>query len=122
MQNELPTLTLENIGGEGVAKELVDKEIERVLANIMDAGTKATSKREINVKIVFEPSKDREGGSVSLQVQTKLAHAQGYASAMFIGMRRGVPVATTFNPAQQQLAFDKESELTKIPREEEATG
>ena len=48
------TLTLSNFG-EGAVNEIFDRELQRVLKDIMDPNTEATAQREVNLKIIIKP-------------------------------------------------------------------
>lgn len=53
----------------GSIAEVVDREVDRVICNVMDANTKATAKRKIVLTLTFEPDETR--GRLDLDVQAK---------------------------------------------------
>lgn len=56
----------------GIA-EVVDREVDRVICNIMDPSTKATAKRKIVLTMVFEPDEYRERLDMDVQAKATLA-------------------------------------------------
>lgn len=102
-------ITLENIGN-GAAKELFQRALDEVLANIADPNTKADQKREISLKVSIVPTESRDGaresGGFEIQVQTKLAGPKPAGGTMYFGTVRGAWVAVQQNPKQAGL-FDE---------------
>ena len=56
----------------GIA-EVVDREVDRVICNIMDPSTKATAKRKIVLTMVFEPDEYRQRLDMDVQAKSTLA-------------------------------------------------
>lgn len=101
MTNE--TVTLQNLGG-GAAAEQFNHELNRVLENIMDHNTKATTPREITLKIKIKPDDDRELADLEIHCSSKLATVKPYPTQIYIGVQRGGEVvATEYNPKQLRL-------------------
>lgn len=80
--------TLENIA-DGVAKELFAHELDKVMANIADVNTAATSKRQITLVFEFTPDEAREEVRVSVNSKSKLAQVKGYVKTLFSGKQDG---------------------------------
>lgn len=53
----------------GGIEEVVNREVDRVICNVMDPSTKATAKRKIVLTLTFEP--DETQGRLDLDVQAK---------------------------------------------------
>lgn len=104
---ELPILDLNTLGG-GAAFELFQAELERVLENVLDPNTEATDKREVQLVVTIKPTAERTEGVVLVRAKSKLAATRGAGGTIFVGRKRGQAVATTFNPKQQQFAWDAE--------------
>lgn len=111
---KFPVLTLANLG-HGAAAEQFEMELAKVIENIKDANTEATTKRSIRLEIEFKPSENRGECALSIQASSKLAPFNSAGANIFIGYRAGKPVATSFNIAQQQLDFDRESAPRALP-------
>lgn len=104
---ELPLLDLHTIGG-GAAFELFQAELERVLENILDPNTEATDKREVHLIVTVKPTSERDEGVILCRAKSKLAPTHGAGGTIFVGRRKGKATATTFNPRQMQIQWDKE--------------
>lgn len=86
-------LTLSNLG-QGAAEELFKEELRRVLANILDPNTKATTVRSIQLKLTFKPNDDRDAANMVIAVDSKLAPVKPFDSTIDIGQVVGTPVAS----------------------------
>lgn len=53
----------------GGIEEVVNREVDRVISNVLDLNTKATAKRKIVLTLTFEPDETR--GRLDLDVQAK---------------------------------------------------
>ncbi len=100
MKNE--TVSISNLG-DGALAELFDRELARVLENISDVNTESTAKREITLKVNFQPDVDRETSQVSIVATAKLAGSVGVSTRVYIGTRGGEKVAVEFDPKQLNL-------------------
>lgn len=77
-------MTLANMCGGGV-QEYIDRALAKVSDNILDINTEAKKKREITVRIIFEPNKDdREDVAVKVKTSVKLAPETGIDTQLFI--------------------------------------
>lgn len=107
-------ITLDNIAG-GALHELFEQEFQRVLANILDPNTPAEAKRSIRIDLTLEPNEHRTACHHHIEVSSKLAPFNGAAGLMFVGRRRGAPVAVVNNMEQTQLRWDAESAPKSLP-------
>lgn len=95
-------VALETLGF-GAAAEMFQAELEKVVFNIADPNTKPELKRNITLKLVVKPTKDRSMCAVEIHCDSKLAPVLPFESTMFVGVEHGVAVASEYNPQQQQL-------------------
>ena len=96
-------VSLNNLG-EGAAVELFDLELHRVLDNIQDVNTKATTKRVITLKVTIQPDEDRNFGVTEIACISKLAAVKPYPTQLVFGQESpGKFVATEYNPKQSDL-------------------
>lgn len=100
-------VSLETLGF-GAAAEMFQAELEKVVFNIQDPNTKPELKRNITLKLVIKPTKDRSMCAVEIHCDSKLAPALPFESTMFVGVEHGVAVASEDNPQQQQLSSKPE--------------
>lgn len=102
-------VTLDNIGN-GAAKELFQRALDEVLANIADPNTEAEKKREIKLSVAILPVESRDGarehGAFEIRVETKLVGPKPAGGTMYFGTVRGSYVAVQQNPRQAGL-FDE---------------
>lgn len=64
--------------------ERVDYEMPKILANILDANTKATAKRKLTITMEFAPDDDRESVVVNFTVKAALAPANPLRTTLYI--------------------------------------
>jgi hypothetical protein len=102
MKKDRELVSLENLGA-GAAAELFQLELDRVLENIQDPNTKATTIREITLKIKIKPDEDRDYGAVSIACTAKLSPVNPYPTQLVFGIENGKAVATEYNPKQSDL-------------------
>lgn len=103
-------VTLDSLG-HGAALEMFQYEFERVLDNILDPNTKATTGRSVTLTVNIKPDQDRAFGSTVIEVKSKLAPVRGVTTGIYIGRRAGQAVASERDT--RQLAFD-EANVTNI--------
>lgn len=70
---------------QGAIMEACNVEVTKVMENILDPNTSATKKREVNIKLTFEPSADRSQVNVSAQSQAKLQPCNAVQTALYCG-------------------------------------
>jgi hypothetical protein len=92
--------------GDGVLQELFDRELERVLADILDLNTKPEEIRTINIKIAIKPDAARGFGMVGMSVASSLGKPKPVGAQIFFGRKEGKPFAVENVPKQSEM-FDK---------------
>lgn len=111
-------VSLATLGG-GVAVELFDFELDRVLENIADESTDPEAPREITLKVTFKPSADRRSVARKIKVvANKLAGPEVQPGTIYVGRRHGVLVAVEYDPAQADL-FDPDRGADVVPIKQE---
>lgn len=106
-------VTLASIGN-GAAMELFDHELARVLANVADPNTSAKSKRGITIKVVIQPSEDRDVGYATVEVTSKLAGVKPVDTKMYFGKKDGKLLAVQNNISQPSIFDDGKSNVTPL--------
>lgn len=107
---EFQEMKLETLGG-GAAAEMFNAEIENMILNIADPNTDPEAVREITLKVSVKPQATRDKAIVGIQVKTKFAPANPFATMIFIGMDNGIMKAVESNPQQPELPFDNIQQL-----------
>lgn len=69
----------------GAIKERVDYEMGKVITNILDPNTKATSKRRVVVTIDLVPDSKREGIHISATSTSKLVPTDPVETSLYVG-------------------------------------
>lgn len=72
----------------GIA-EVVDREVDRVICNVMDPSTKPTAKRKIVLTMTFEPDEYRQRLDMDVQARSTLAPVAPIKTALCITKGRG---------------------------------
>jgi hypothetical protein len=98
-------VTLYTIGN-GVLGELFDRELERVVADILDLNSEAEAKRSISIKVNIAPDANRNFGMVGIEVASTLGKPKPVGTQMFFGRKNGKIIAVENVPQQSEL-FDK---------------
>lgn len=70
---------------QGAIMEACNVEVGKVMENIYDINTPATKKREVTIKVVFEPSADRQQINISAQSSCKLQPNNPVQTALYGG-------------------------------------
>lgn len=101
-------VTLDTLAG-GAARELWQREWERVLENIMDPNTDPKAARAVTLTVTVKPDEDRQAVVVSIDAKSKLVHAKPHTRRLFVGHIGDQPVAVdhvqyTHFPAEQPAA------------------
>lgn len=89
----LSTLGGRDINGQSGAEELFQEMLQEVLKNVARLDAPATAKREIIMKIIFEPDADRSCGIVEVQAQVKLATLNSAHGKLAFGVQFGKQIA-----------------------------
>lgn len=99
---------------QGAAPELWEDACHEVLENIADVNRDPKAKREILLKVTFEPSEDRETLVTTVDVVTKLAPRKGHAAAAYLARRKGELVAVTYDVRQRDMFAGEDAEDTSV--------
>lgn len=102
---ELTAVTLDNIGG-GVAPELFQNELKRVLGNIADPNTSTKEARKITLEFTFQPNESRATSIIQVKCASKLAGAEPHSVAIHIVKQNGRLMAFGHDPRQLDLMQD----------------
>lgn len=73
----------------GGIEEVVNREVDRVICNVMDPSTKATAKRKIVLTLTFEPDETRGRLDLDVQAKSTLAPIVPIKTALCITKGRG---------------------------------
>src|SRR6185437_6852436 len=94
---------IETIAG-GAIPELFRERLLSVIANIDDLNCEAKAKREITVKVTFEPDATRQMVAVKVSLGSKLAAPKKAEGAVFlVHKRNGELIAVENNVHQPEL-------------------
>lgn len=99
--------------GNGALAELFEIELSRVMENISDINTDPEAKREITIKLKFEPTKDRRVADIGIACSSKLAAAVGARTRFYFGTKGGRFVAVEEDPKQPGM-FDDEQQAPRL--------
>jgi hypothetical protein len=91
--------------GNGVLGELFDRELERVVSDILDLNSVATEVRSISIKVAIKPDENRNFGMVGITVQSSLGKPKPVGTQMFFGRKNGKIIAVENMPKQEEM-FD----------------
>lgn len=86
-RNAKSSINLEKLAN-GAFTEKLNEALAQVAENIQNPNTDASTKRGITVNIKFQPSKNREMVSTTIQVTTKLAATEAIETQMVMGTNR----------------------------------
>lgn len=98
---------------DGVAIELFDYELQRVLENIKDPNT-SDKTREVNLKMIVRPSKDRTIGEVEIYCVSKLASLVPAEVRITIDKSLSGKVTAAEMNTNRTLPFPEGSNVTAI--------
>lgn len=82
MEQDFRTSLIDMAGGG--FKEVIDYEVSKVVDNIMDVNTKATSKRKVTVTMEFLPDDSRQNVRVATTVKTALATVNPVTTTLYV--------------------------------------
>ena len=99
-------MSYENLA-HGALAEQVDIEIGKILANVEDPNVPWKPKRELTIKVSFNPNEDRGRCAISIAVSTKMPGLKGIDSDCFITRVRDKLVAFERDDPRQQGLFDE---------------
>jgi hypothetical protein len=110
-----PTMNLGNLCGGDILR-VADTTLDKILKNIVDIQTPAEQKREMIIKVKFEPAENRELGTVSFTCEAKLASVKPSKGNFFIARRTDGSVRGYARDPKQTELFAAEKPLTPQPQ------
>ncbi|HEM2792135.1 TPA: hypothetical protein U0603_000210 [Streptococcus suis] len=98
--------------GEGGLQEKVDKELEKVLDNILDPNTDSKPARKLVITLTMKADDSREVINTSMDVKSTLAPQLGVATVVLAGRKDGKIHANELkSSAPGQMYFDDAAQL-----------
>ena len=107
-------ISLSNLG-DGAANELFERELDRVLKDILDPNTEASAQREINLKLIFKQDDERDLGATGIKVSSKLAGSRVFVTRVAFGRDKAGHVEAREIFSGQQTLFGDNGEEKVIP-------
>lgn len=80
----MKTFDLQEVAG-GALQEKINRELQKVLNNMMDPNTPWKNKRQITIKMTLEQNEDRDDCKADIQVETKLAPVKSIETRFSLG-------------------------------------
>ena len=99
----------------GGIEEVVNREVDRVICNVMDPSTKATAKRKIVLTLTFEPDETRGRLDLDVQAKSTLAPIVPIKTALCITKGRGGELLMAEMMPQVPGQIDMDGEETPEP-------
>lgn len=108
---------------EGAVQEKVDREVKRIVENIIDPNTEFKPKRKLTIDITFESDESRQVINTTAEVKTKLAPPVPVATTLLAGrnqntgfiqaaeLKSSIPGQTFFDPNDSRLKTDTGEEI-----------
>ncbi len=98
-------VTLNNIA-RGIAPQLFDRELDKVLDNIADTRTSAIKQRKVTLEFIFKPDQERHTVEVEVKAKSTLAEGSGVKGLVFASLDedQGIRLITLSDPKQLTLA------------------
>lgn len=96
-------VSLHNLGA-GAAMEKFDRELSRVLENIVDPNTRPKKPRKVTLELQLTPNEDRTAANVRIEVRSSLAPPRGVDTRFFLGLSGERVVAVESNPKQMDFS------------------
>lgn len=91
----------------GTLPDLVQRELEKAIANVLDVNTPWKKKREVTLKLVLTTDENRDSIRVEAVTGSKLAPFHGETGVVYAAQQRGgAVVAVVFDVTQETLPFD----------------
>ena len=110
-------VSLINLNG-GLALDLFDDALEKVLKNCLDPNTKAEAARSLILEFKITPDKQREQTDVEITARLKTAAPVALKTRFFRGIKDGRYVAYETDPRQKSLFPEQETPDNVTPIEE----
>lgn len=84
MTNKTIKLDLSQIGDGGL-QEKVDKELEKVIANILDPNTEAKTARKLVITLTMKSDDTRQTVATAMEIKSTLAPQKAVATTILVG-------------------------------------
>ena len=88
---------------DGAAKDLFQRALNDVLANIQDVNTDPEASRKIALIFTFHPGEDRSSSTLALECKTKLVGVSSIGGSLYITKEHGIRKAYTSSARQEPL-------------------
>lgn len=98
--------TLSNVA-RGMAPELFNREMEKILANIKDTRTSTVKTRKITMEFIIIPDQERHNLSIEVKAKSTLAEGTGAKGFMFASLSEDDGVIATLNDVTQLSLADQ---------------
>lgn len=102
MSDKTIKLDLSQIGDGGL-QEKVDKELERVIANILDPNTETKTARKLAITLTMKPDDTRQTVATAMEVKSTLAPQKAIATTVLIGQEGSQVYANEVELAERAL-------------------
>lgn len=113
-------VSLVNLDG-GLALDLFDEVLEKVIKNCLDPNTKAKATRSLILEVKITPDKQRERAEVEITAKSRTAAPVALITQFYIGKQDGHYVAYEENPRQKSLFPKQETPDNVTPIDEGRT-
>lgn len=112
-----PIEKINDINGD-IISDLWPDVLADVLANIADENTPATAVREVNIKISFRPTKERDSAETTVEMRTKLSPPKPNSSLVLLASdgRKTTAYSRHHEPNQKDFGFEKD--VVEFPERE----
>lgn len=98
----------------GAVLELFEVEWKKLLQNIQDPNTKPDASRELKIRIIVKPDKNRSSAQTKISVTSKLENIQPHESFIVLSTDGNDVTAYTTNPKQQEIDFPNIREFKEV--------
>lgn len=98
-------INIDNVN-DGAMREAFDAELRKVMANINDVNTPATSSREITLKLKLKPHSDRTEIETLFTCSSRLASIEPHPGRMFMGADTEGNLYGFQDDPRQQVLFE----------------
>ncbi len=89
--------------GQGAAVEMFNEELKKVLENILDVNTKATTTRAVTLTVTIKPDENRNYSNAVIEAKSKVAPVKGVGLPIYVGRHGGQAVATERDTRQLEF-------------------
>lgn len=108
--SNLKKLDIDTFAG-GAARELFDRELLAVMANINDPNTKSDAVRKITLTFTVKPDKQRDQAALAVKAKVTLCPVTEATSNAYLGRKDGRMLAYANDINQSEFDFDEKPSL-----------